>query len=39
MEPIEARIGNYVLVPETDSKVLIPSVPKQILGITTQGRI
>src|SRR5690554_457274 len=37
MEPIEARIGNYVLVPETDSKVLIPSVPKQVLGITTQG--
>ena len=37
MEPIEARIGNYILVPETNSKVLIPSVPKQILGITSQG--
>ena len=37
MEPNEARIGNFVLVPQTNSKVLIPSVPKQIQGITTRA--
>lgn len=35
MEPIEVRIGNYVLVPPTDSKVLLPSVARQIKGITS----
>lgn len=39
MEPHEVRIGNYVLVPPTESKVLLPSVPKQIKGITSQGEI
>ena len=39
MEPIEVRIGNYVLVPPADSKVLLPSVPKQVKGITSQGEI
>lgn len=37
MEPVEARIGNYVLIPPTNSKVLIPSVPRKIKGITTSG--
>lgn len=36
MEPIEVRIGNYVLVPPTDSKVLLPTVARQIKGITSQ---
>jgi hypothetical protein len=35
MEPFEVRIGNFVLVPQIESKVLIPSVPKRIKGITT----
>lgn len=39
MEPIEVKIGNYVLVPPSDSKVLLPSVPKQVKGITSQGEI
>jgi hypothetical protein len=37
MEPTEVRIGNYVLMPQTDSKVLIPSVPNKIKGITSLG--
>jgi hypothetical protein len=34
MESFEVRIGNFVMVPQIDSKVLIPSVPKIVKGIT-----
>ena len=37
MEPFEVRIGNFVLVPQIDLKVLLPSVPKVIKGITAQN--
>lgn len=37
MKVNEARIGNWVLVPQLDAKILIPSYPKRIKGITLFG--